>query len=148
MQTIYIRPLQADDYPLWRPLWNAYLAFYQTSLPEATTQNTWHKLTHHAAVQGWGAFDGSGKMLGFVHTVCHPNTWNTTDCCYLEDLFVCPDARRQGIAKRLIETVYAFAEAEQLNRVYWVTDVRNETAQALYHQLAAQTDMVQFRKNF
>ncbi|MCP1659990.1 GNAT family N-acetyltransferase [Neisseria perflava] len=148
MSEMVIRPLVAADYQAWRGLWVACLDFYQTELDDSISLQTWHKLMAHPLLNGWGAFADNGAMLGFVHTVRHPNTWNTTDCCYLEDLFVAENARRQGVARRLIETVYAFAEAEGLNRVYWVTAADNQSAQALYRKMARQTDMVQFRRDF
>lgn len=82
--------------------------------------------------------------MGFVHTVLHPHTWPTADYCYLEDLFVDESARRQGVARSLIEAVYAEAARRCCNRVYWVTQSGNHAAQALYTQLARQIDMIQF----
>lgn len=148
MSDVTVRRLTAADYPHWQNLWSAYLAFYQTELAETVSLNTWHKLMAHPSLNGWRAFAANGAMLGFVHTVRHPNTWNTTDCCYLEDLFVAEHARRRGVARSLVGAVYAFAEAEGLNRVYWVTAADNQTAQALYRKMARQTDMVQFRRDF
>lgn len=101
-----------------------------------------------ADVKGFGAFDADNRLVGFVHIVIHPNTWNISKCCYLEDLFVDAGYRRQGVARSLIEAVYRFAEADGLNRVYWVTDKHNLAAQSLYNQIARQTDMVQYRKDF
>lgn len=54
-------------------------------------------------------------------------------------------ARRQDVARSLIEAVYAEAARRCCNRVYWVTQSGNHAAQALYTQLARQTDMIQFR---
>ena len=86
-------------------------------------------------------------MVGITHVVLHPNTWNTTDCCYLEDLYVADNVRGQGIGRALIEHVYSFAKDKDYNRVYWTTQESNTAARKLYDAIATQTDMVQYRKD-
>jgi GNAT superfamily N-acetyltransferase len=41
--------------------------------------------------------------------VFHRGTWTIGNFCYLEDLFVAPNARNRGVARALIEAVYADA---------------------------------------
>ncbi|MDO1564120.1 GNAT family N-acetyltransferase [Neisseria sp. MVDL20-010259] len=146
--TISIRPLHEEHAEAWRALWQAYLAFYQTELSADVSDHTWRQIVHNENIKGLAAFDNQGRMLGFAHIVLHPNTWNTTDCCYLEDLFVDSRYRWLGVARSLIEAVYRLAEQHNCNRVYWVTAQDNHAAQALYHQVARQTGMVQYRKDF
>jgi GNAT superfamily N-acetyltransferase len=43
------------------------------------------------------------------HLVLHP-TWATHPTCYLEDLYVAKLWRGGGVARRLIEAVYAFGD--------------------------------------
>lgn len=147
-----IKPLTPSDKTAWLPLWQAYLNFYQSELPQATTDTTWQRLTdNNSPIFGFGAWlelDGMKKMVGFVHCVIHPNTWNTTDCCYLEDLYVSETARGQGVGRALIEQVYDFAQNKNCNRVYWVTQENNHTARRLYDTLATKTDFIQYRKTF
>ncbi len=146
--SVTVRLLASDDEAAWLPLWQAYLDFYRAVLSGETTRNTWQSIMRSAEIKGFGAFDADNRLAGFAHIVIHPNTWNIGKCCYLEDLFVSAGCRRQGAARSLIEAVYRFAEAEGLNRVYWVTDTNNLAAQSLYNQMARQTDMVQYRKDF
>lgn len=147
-----IKPLQQTNKNQWQTLWQGYLEFYQTHLPQATTDNTWQKIIdENSSVYGFGAWqndDQNEKLVGFVHVVLHPNTWNTNDCCYLEDLFVNDKARRQGVGKALIEYVYDFAKTKHCNRVYWVTNSDNITAQRLYEKVANKMDFIQYRHNF
>ena len=144
---ITIKSLTESDYSDWHKYWQAYLSFYKTALTAEVTEATWSKiLDHDVPIYGFGAFKGI-KLVGITHVVLHPNTWNTTDCCYLEDLYVDSAARGLGIGRMLIEQVYQFAEAHNCNRVYWVTNADNRTARYLYDKLAQQTDVVQYRKN-
>lgn len=147
-----IKALTQNNKLAWLPLWQGYLDFYQSQLPQVTTDTTWQRLIDDSnPIFGFGAWleiDGQEKMVGFVHGVLHPNTWSTTDCCYLEDLFVSDTARGQGVGRALIEQVYAFAKQKHCNRVYWVTQENNHTARQLYATLATKTDFVQYRKMF
>ena len=64
-------------------------------------------------IYGFGAWQDE-MLVGITHVVLHPNTWNTTECCYLEDLYVSDAVRGQGVGRALIEQVYEFANEEKL----------------------------------
>jgi len=150
--SIRITALTEQKFDAWLDLWQGYLTFYETSLPMQITNATWQKLMDdNTAVFGFGAFQddglGNNRLVGIVHAVIHPNTWNETDCCYLEDLFVSESVRGQGVGRALIEHIYQFASEKNCNRVYWVTQDSNQTARRLYDTLATQTDMIQYRKD-
>lgn len=141
-----IRSLHTDDYSQWLVLWQDYLHFYQTTLEAQVSESTWRRILDSGVpVYGFAAFDEAGQMLGFVHCVIHPNTWNQAPVCYLEDLLVKENARKQGIGRGLIEHVYQFAAAYPCSRVYWHTDRDNHSAQRLYRTVARETGMIQFR---
>ena len=148
-QDIKIKFLTFGDKNKWQNLWQCYLNFYQTDLPQSVTDHTWQNITNNnSTIYGFGAWqgnNGSEELVGFVHIVLHPNTWNTTDCCYLEDLFVSENLRGKGLGRALIEYVYDFAKSENCNRVYWVTNAENKTAQYLYEKIANKTNFIQFR---
>lgn len=144
---VKIKALALADHDLWAHLWQNYLTFYETSLPLSTTDTTWRNLLdNNAAIYGFGAWQDD-TLVGITHVVLHPNTWNTTECCYLEDLYVSEAVRGQGVGRALIEQVYEFANKKNCNRVYWTTQEGNTTARKLYDVIAIQTDMVQYRKN-
>ena len=144
---IKIAPLSKNDYDAWLNLWQNYLTFYETSLPLNTIESTWHNLLdNNVPIYGFGAWKDD-NLVGITHVVLHPNTWNTTECCYLEDLYVSESVRGHGVGRALIEQVYDFANQKNCNRVYWTTQEGNVTARKLYDAIATQTDMVQYRKN-
>jgi hypothetical protein len=44
MAPIQIRPIERADKPAWLPLWQAYLAFYQQTLPDEVTNGLFERL--------------------------------------------------------------------------------------------------------
>ena len=139
-----IRDLCPLDEDAWKVLWEGYLAFYQTELSEEQTELTWARLLDPLEhVRGLAA-EVDGQLCGFSHMLVHRSTWAKVGYGYLEDLFVHPDDRGQGIARALIEAVYHQAEAEGLSRVYWVTAADNP-ARKLYDRLGKESGFVQYR---
>ncbi|WP_125704353.1 GNAT family N-acetyltransferase [Lacticaseibacillus daqingensis] len=53
----------------------------------------------------------------------------------LNDLFVAPSVRRQGIARLLMQATFDWAQAQDCVAVDWVTRTSNATAQHLYEQV-------------
>jgi GNAT superfamily N-acetyltransferase len=137
-----IRPLRADDEAAWRGLWAAYLAFYDTTLPEAVYRSSFDRLISGDPAEPAGllALPAPGAPpLGLVHYLFHRSTWSVGDTCYLQDLYTAPAARGQGVARALIGAVYAAAAARQATPVYWLTQEFNVTARRLYDQVAVLT---------
>ena len=117
-----------------------------------TIQSIWHCLLEsNTLVYGFGAWQKNAAeqetLVGITHVILHPNTWNTTFCCYLKDLFVSEAARGQGIGRVLIEQVYDFATVNECNHVYWMTEEDNPTIRTLCDKLATRTNLVQYRKD-
>src|SRR5690606_32332698 len=103
-------------------LWAGYLDFYETALDAATTETTFARIIDPASgMRAALARDDAGRAVGLVQWLTHPATWTRSDYCYLEDLFVDPEARGGGTGAALIEHVRAWAEAHGSSKVYWLT---------------------------
>jgi GNAT superfamily N-acetyltransferase len=143
--SVRVRDLDARDRQRWEVLWDAYLAFYETRIPEATTVASWERLL--AGEQGMGAqvaVDADDTVLGFAHHVVHPHTWGSGPVCYLEDLMVDPAHRGRGIGRALIEALVTRARETGCESVYWHTDQGNATARRLYDDVASLSPYVRY----
>ncbi len=141
-----VRSLQPADRERWNELWRGYLQFYKHDLPADLTELTWRRLLDPAhPFQGFAALDDE-RIAGIVHFHVHASTWARLGYCYLEDLYVDPACRRQGLGRTLIEAVYRAADEQGAERVYWHTQNTNDRAQHLYRQVAELTPFVQFRR--
>jgi GNAT superfamily N-acetyltransferase len=146
MMPITVLPLAAEDYAAWLPLWRGYQAFYNVDIEPDVTAATWARLMDAAApmdgVLAWRA----RQAVGLAHTVRHLSTWSIAEKCYLNDLFVSPDIRGQGIGRALIAEVYARAAAAGCGAVYWLTHETNATAMRLYDGVATRSGFVQYSR--
>lgn len=147
MSGLEIRPLAPSDEVDWRRLWTAYLAFYETVLPEEIFRTTFARLT------GGGANDYAGLLavidgrpVGLAHYLFHRSCWTIGNVCYLQDLYADPSVRGTGIGRALIEAVYARAAEANAAEVYWMTQEFNATARRLYDRIADQTPFVIYQK--
>jgi GNAT superfamily N-acetyltransferase len=140
-----VRPLRAADEADWRRLWRAYLAFYATDLAEAVYAASFARLVD-PAVEDYCGFValGDGGPVGLAHCIFHRHGWHLADVCYLQDLYVTPEARGTGAGRALIEAVYAAADAAGAAGTYWLTQDDNTTARRLYDRIGRPTPFVKY----
>jgi len=140
MASLTVRAIASDDRAAWAPLWDGYNAFYgragATALAPEITDVLWQRLFDaNEPVYALVAED-DGRLLGLTHFLFHRSTTRIEPVCYLQDLFTAPAARGRGVARALIEGVYARARDAGAKRVYWQTREDNATARRLYDQVA------------
>lgn len=140
-----IRDALPGDEAAWRGLWSGFLAYYDVSLPAQTTDFTWQRLMDPASPLAARLAVVQGRVAGFAIHQNHPSTWVAGDDCYLEDLFVDPTFRGQGIGRALIEDLIALARARGWKRLYWNTDEGNAPARRLYDSFCKSDGHVRYR---
>jgi GNAT superfamily N-acetyltransferase len=142
-----IRPLTAADEAEWRRLWTAYLAFYETTLPEEIFQTTFARQLDPAHRERCCFIaDLDGRAVGLVHAIWHAHNWRIEDVCYLQDLYADPDVRGHGVGRALIEAVYEEADRRGTPAVYWMTQEFNATARQLYDRIAKLTPFIKYSR--
>jgi GNAT superfamily N-acetyltransferase len=143
---VSIAPLAPGDHAEWLALWNGYLTFYETTLNQTTTTATFERLVDvGSGLHGAIARDDEGRVVGLVHWLTHLATWTTTSYCYLEDLFVVPEARGERVGRALIEHVRGWAERNGSATLYWLTAESNATARVLYDRVASRSGMIHYQ---
>ena len=146
-----VRPLVAADSEHWRRLWTGYLDYYETTVPEAVYASSFERMLAGNAgaaheFRGLIARVG-GEPAGLVHFLYHRHGWKIENVCYLQDLYVVPDARGTGLGRRLIEAVYADADASGCPSVYWLTQDFNVAGRRLYDRVGTLTPFVKYARD-
>jgi GNAT superfamily N-acetyltransferase len=133
----FLREPVPSDRDEWEVLWNGYLVFYESSIPQKHTDILWdrildddHPIRAYIAVRS-----EDSKLIGIVQFFPHIDTWEIQPICYLQDLYVAEDARLKGVGAELIRKVKEYSDQEGWVFVYWRTDEDNKTARYLYDKL-------------
>lgn len=141
-----VKPLAEADHDAWLALWRGYQAFYKVDIPADVSRATWERLLDSREPVHGALALAEGSAIGLVHWIMHRSCWTTGDYCYLQDLFVSPEARGQGIGRGLIGHVYEAARLAACSRVYWLTHETNSDAMILYDRVAERSGFIQYRK--
>jgi GNAT superfamily N-acetyltransferase len=139
-----IRSVAASDRADWDTLWAGYLEFYKTELTQAQTELTWQRLLDDEHGLNGLVAEVDGKLVGLAHFSFTHSTWAENQDLYLEDLFVDPSVRGQGIGKALILTLDEIAREEGSRKVWWETQNYNATARKLYDSVAELSELVKY----
>lgn len=145
---LVIRPLEASDEADWRRIWRDYLAFYETTRPDAVYVSTFARLLSGQPNE----FNGllavlDGRPVGLAHYLFHRTNWAIADTCYLQDLYADPEVRGRGMGRALIEAVYAAADRHGAVSVYWLTQDFNTTARQLYDRVGILTPFIRYNRS-
>lgn len=144
--TAQIIPLEEINFEQWLPLWQGYLNFYKSQLTDEQIRLSWKRITNPEQADMFGyAIQIEGQVAGFVHLISHMSMWTDLPYCYLQDLYVNEQFRNQGLARQLIEHSYSVC-ARKFDRIYWLTQESNITAQYLYNRIANKTGFIQYKK--
>jgi GNAT superfamily N-acetyltransferase len=134
MNIVLRHPFESD-----RLAWKDMVLDYDPDLtPELNV--AWKKIMDGRTKCLLATFDN--VPVGFMHHVFHDFPLMDGKVCYMADLYVTPEFRRNGIARQFIDSLMVAAVWEKWRRVYWVTEHGNP-ARVLYDRYA-EPDFVRY----
>jgi len=125
-------------------MWLNYSGVRQPGANLAAPELTFARLAD-PAVNLHGLAAVTDQPIGFAHYYFHSSTWSASENCSLQDLYVSPAARGQGVGRALVEAVGVQARARGCSVLHWRTRESNAPAHALYAQFAERTEFVSYR---
>jgi len=144
---VIVRPLSVSDRSEWSDLWGAYLSFYGTERPKDIHDAYFARLLGDDPQDFNGLVaEQDGKLVGLTHYLFHRHGWSIEKVCYLQDLYADLNVRGTGVGRKLIEGVYAAADAAGAPSVYWLTQASNIKARVLYDQIGTLTPFVKYQR--
>ncbi len=137
-QDVILRLAQPDD---CKDLFNLIkaLAEYE-KLSHAVTGNTLSLKEHLFGPNKYAEAilaENDGKAIGFALFFHNYSTFLTKPGIYLEDIFVLPEYRQQGIGKALLKKVAQIATDRDCGRLEWSVLDWNEPAITFYRRMGA-----------
>jgi len=136
-----IRRATPADVDLVGPLFDGYRQFYGCSPdPDLARRFLRQRLEAGESVVFMAVVDGKG--VGFVQLYPTFTSIGARRAWILNDLFVLPESRRQGVGRALIDAARAFAEETGAAWLELATAKDNARAQALYRSCGYKKDEV------
>ena len=136
----------ADDRAAWEMLYHGYAEFYRVPMNDAILDRVWGWI-HDDANPFFGliAKDGDGNALGLMHCRQMASPLRGAEVGFLDDLFVVPQARGQGVVEALYEGLNTLGKEQGWPFIRWITAEDNARARAVYDKLSEKTHWVTYQ---
>jgi GNAT superfamily N-acetyltransferase len=139
MKPITIRQAVLTDLDALVPLFDCYRQFYGC-VSDLTAAREFLKARFQHGESVLFLASDEDNPLGFTQLYPSFSSISLSRTFILNDLFVAPAGRRQGIATRLLAAAADYARNINAVRLSLSTEITNETAQALYQSAGWQQD--------
>ncbi|MBP1677654.1 MAG: family N-acetyltransferase [Bacteroidetes bacterium] len=131
---IVIRPIEERDYNQIVELFREFALF--ENLPERMTNTMEQMLKEKAYFNGFAAINPEGMIVGYATWFFAYYTW-VGKSMYMDDLYVKPEYRSNGLGTRLITRVIEFARESECCKMRWQVSAWNKPAIEFYKKLGA-----------
>ena len=139
--TVTVRLAESSDIDQLADLFDQYRQFYECP-PDLSAAKNWIAENFERGRSTIFAADDGYQLIGFTQLYSALCSVDLVDYFVLYDLFVAPSARRQGIARALMNTTSEWAKAQGAARLDLETARDNYPGQALYRDLGYELDEV------
>lgn len=144
---IRIVPAEGRHKAEWRRLYNGYAAFYKVPMTDEIAETVWGWLNDpNHVLNCLIAEDASGKVVGLAHIRAMPRPLSGSECGFLDDLFVDPDARGQGVFEALFKAMDTMAQDKGWAMVRWLTQEFNYRGRSAYDRIATKTPFILYQR--
>ena len=144
--TISVSRLEAVDRADWEVLYHGYAEFYQVPMNDQILDTVWGWI-HDEGNPFFGlvAKDENGKALGLMHCRQMASPLRGALVGFLDDLFVSPDARGQGVVEKLYVALHELGKQQGWPFIRWITAEDNYRGRAVYDKLSTKTQWVTYQ---
>ena len=145
--SIRVRAIEASDRADWERLYHGYATFYKTTMTDAILDTGWGCI-HDAENPFFGliAHDADGNAVGLMHCRQMPSPLRGALVGFLDDLFVDPASRGQGVVEALYEALNVLGREQGWPFIRWITAEDNYRGRAVYDRLSQKTHWVTYQK--
>ena len=135
-----IRQIKLDDKKDWEALYRGYADFYKVEMNDKILNTVW-KWIHDSNHDVCGlVYEQDNKIVGIAHYRRMPSPLRGKYIGFLDDLFVDPKHRNNGIGEKIIKELKAISKRNNWSLVRWITRDDNATAKSLYKKLSNKTN--------
>lgn len=142
---LVVRPLRVEDEAAWRALYPQFAEHYTVPVLDENQSRVWQWLMDpDYPLEGIGAYDSEGRMIGLAHFRPFPRPLSGTTGCFLDDLLVDRAAHGSGAADALMHSLRQICVDRGWTVVRWITADDNFRARRMYDRFALRTMWVTY----
>ena len=143
---VSVYPLVDDDREQWEVLYQGYATFYQVPMNDQILDTVWGWIhDDDNAFYGLIAKDENGKALGLMHCRQMASPLRGALVGFLDDLFVTPEVRGQGVVEELYAALKQLGKQQGWPFIRWITAENNYRGRAVYDKLSEKTHWVTYQ---
>jgi len=143
---ITIAHLQADDRSEWEQLYRGYAQFYQVPMTTQILDTVWSWIFDDSSqFYAMVAKDNSGRSVGLMHYRAMASPLRGSMVGFLDDLYVDPSCRGQGVVDALFAALDESARSHGWPIVRWMTADNNYRGRGVYDKLAERTSWLTYQ---
>lgn len=145
---ISVTALSAEDREQWQRLYYGYADFYQVPMDQTILDTVWSWIFDDTqAFYALIAKDDTGTALGLMHYRAMLSPLRGATVGFLDDLYVDPTMRGEGVAELLFTGLSEAAKDRGWPLVRWITAENNYRARSVYDKLATKTQWQTYQLN-
>jgi len=135
-----IRKIKRKDKENWIKLYCEYARFYKVPMKQEILDTLWSWIHDEIHVVNGICCEIEDKIVGIAHYRKMPSPLRGKYIGFLDDLYVDPKHRRNGIGEKIIKELNTISSRNNWNLVRWITRDDNITAKSLYEKLSKKTN--------
>ena len=144
--SVTVTPLAQDDRAQWETLYHGYAEFYHMPMTAETLDTLWSWIFDDAnPFYSLIAKNSDGEAVGLMHYRAMPSPIRGAIVGFLDDLFVKPEQRGQGVVDALFKALNDSAKAQGWPFVRWITADDNYRGRGVYDKLSDKTHWVTYQ---
>lgn len=143
---ITVSPLSSDDRAQWEKLYYGYAEFYNMPINQEIQDTIWSWIFDETnAFYSLIAKNDEEQALGLMHYREMPSPFRGATVGFLDDLFVDPECRGQGVVEALYVALNNSAKSKGWPFVRWITAENNYRGRGVYDKIAEKTQWLTYQ---
>ena len=135
-----IREIRLDDKEEWKILYKGYPDFYKVEMSDKILNTVWEWIHDNNHDVSGLVYEKDNKIIGIAHYRRMPSPLRGKYIGFLDDLFVDPKHRKNGVGEKIIKELKVISKRNDWNLVRWITRDDNTKAKSLYQKLSKKTN--------
>lgn len=146
--TIHVSSLMPEDKLQWQQLYQGYANFYNVEINQQILDTIWQWVEDpQQPFFALVAKNQDDQIIGLMHSRAMPSPLRGTMVGFVDDIFVSPDHRGNGVVDAMFSALEQQAKQQGWPLVRWITADNNYRGRGAYEKVAERTHWITYQMN-